>query len=85
MPHGSELFIAIAIFELAAIFVLFQSSARLWPRIGGAFLVAFTAAIARNIYYGRVNRETITMSLIHSAAVTALFTLTFLIRWRRRK
>lgn len=81
-----ELFIAIAIFELAAIFVLFQYTQRLWPRIAGAFLVAFTAAIARNEYYGRgINREAVTMALIHSVTVTVLFTLIFLIRWKRRK
>jgi hypothetical protein len=70
---------------MSAFWVIFKFTPRLWPRIAGAFAVAFTAAIARNIYYGPgINRETLTMSLIHSATLTALFTLIFLIRWRRR-
>jgi len=86
MPRDAELFIAIAIFEMTSLFVLFQYSRRLWPRVAGAFAVVFTAAIARNIYYGPgVNRETAAMSLIHAVTVTVLFTLIFLIRWKRRK
>jgi hypothetical protein len=86
MPRDPELFVAIAIFELAALFVLFQYTPRLWPRVAGAFAIAFIAAIARNVYYGRgINRESITMAFIHSAFVTVLFTFIFLIRWRRRR
>jgi hypothetical protein len=84
MPRDPELFIAIAIFELAAIFALFQYTLRFWLRVAGAFLTAVIAAIARNIYYGTgVNRETTTMSLIHSATVTIIFSLIFLVRWKR--
>jgi hypothetical protein len=86
MPRDAELFIAIAIFELTALFVLFQYTSRRWPRIAGAFAVAFTAAIVRNVYYGPgINRETVAMSVIHAATVTVLFTLVFLIKWKLRK
>lgn len=86
MYRDSELFIAIAIIELAALFVLFQYTPRLSLRIAGGFVVAFTAALARNVYYGPgVNRETITMALIHSATVTVIFALLFLGTWKRRR
>lgn len=85
MPRDPELFIAIAIFELAALFVLFQYTSRLWPRIAGA-AVTFTAAIARNVYYGPgVTRQTVTMAIIHAATVTVILTAVFLIRWKRRE
>ena len=81
MQNDAFAFIAIAIVEFVAIFALLQRTARLWPRIGSAFVVALFAALARNLYFGPgIDRETVRMALIHGAFVTVIFTVLSLLR-----